>query len=335
MATGATIFGCAGPRLNVHERAFFTRADPWGFILFARNVQNPAQLQGLTAELRATVGRDAPVLIDQEGGRVQRLGPPQWRDWTPPLDFARSTGAAAPRAFHLRYRIIAEELRNVGIDVNCAPLADIATATTHAFLRDRCYGTDAAQVVARACAVAQGLLAGGVLPVLKHIPGHGRAGSDSHAELPLVTADAETLRATDFVPFRALADLPMAMTAHVVYGALDTGGAATLSPVLVDIMRRDIGFEGLLMTDDIGMGALRGSMAARSRTALKAGCDIILHCSGVLSEMEDVAAAAGTLGPRAARRADAALAARRDAEPVDIAGLEAELEALMNGEGDG
>ena len=333
--TAAAILGCEGTALTPAERRFFARSQPWGFILFARNVQSPGQLAELTAELRETVGRDAPVLIDQEGGRVQRLGPPQWRDWSAPLDFARNAGAEAPRAFFLRYRIIAEELRRAGIDVNCAPLADIATGATHGFLRDRCYGTDAPQVVAHARAAAQGLLAGGVLPVLKHIPGHGRAASDSHAELPHVTADAETLRATDFVPFRALADLPMAMTAHVVYAALDTGGAATLSPVLVEIMRRDIGFEGLLMTDDIAMGALRGSMAARSRTALKAGCDVVLHCNGVLAEMEDVAAAAGRLHARAARRADAALAARRAAEPVDIAALDAELEVLMDGGGHG
>jgi beta-N-acetylhexosaminidase len=334
-APGATIFGCAGPTLGRDEAAFFAEADPWGFILFARNVESPAQLRRLTADLRAAVGRDAPVLIDQEGGRVQRLAPPQWRAWPPPLDDCAAAGAAAGRAMELRYRIIAHELRGVGIDVNCAPCADIAGHGTHPFLRNRCYGETVATVAAAARGVARGLIEGGVLPVLKHIPGHGRATADSHHDLPRVDASREDLAATDFAAFRALADLPMAMTAHVVYPALDPEACATLSPAAVAAIREEIGFRGLLMSDDIGMGALAGPIAARSAAAIAAGCDVVLHCSGDLSEMQAVASASGRLTPAAAARAAAALAARRAPGPIDIAALQAELETLRRGRGDG
>mgnify|MGYP001766907085 CR=1 FL=1 len=332
IGTGATIFGCAGPALLPEERAFFREADPFGFILFARNVETPDQLRRLTHDLREAVGRDAPILVDQEGGRVQRLRAPHWREWEPPFDtvarFARVEDAA--RAMHLRARIIAAELRAVGIDANCAPVADVARETTHPFLRNRCYGSDPATVTAIARAVADGLMAGGVLPVVKHMPGHGLSGMDTHHDLPTVPESRETLAATDFAPFRALADLPMAMTAHIVFSAIDDR-PATQSPEMIRLIRLEIGFRGLLMTDDLNMEALKGSLAQRTEASMVAGCDIALHCKGDLAQMQEVAAAAGRLSPGAGFRARAALAARRAAPEVDIAALEADLAAVTRG----
>ncbi|MFC7703989.1 beta-N-acetylhexosaminidase [Plastorhodobacter daqingensis] len=330
---GATILGCAGLALGPEEAAFFREADPWGFILFARNIETPDQLRRLTADLRSTVGREAPVLIDQEGGRVQRLRPPHWRQWLPPLE-ALARAGGDPRAMWLRYRLIAAELHAVGVDVNCAPMADVAGAETHPFLRDRCYGETVAAVVAAARAAAEGLLAGGVLPVLKHIPGHGRATADSHLDLPVVAADAATLRSTDFAAFTALNDLPMAMTAHIVYAALDDL-PATCSPRMMALLREEIGFDGLIMSDDISMQALSGTLGARSGAALAAGCDVVLHCNGNLAEMQEVAGASGNMTEAAATRADRALAARRPPEPVDIIALERELAALTGEQGHG
>ncbi|MDD8024334.1 MAG: glycoside hydrolase family 3 N-terminal domain-containing protein [Paracoccaceae bacterium] len=326
--TGATIFGCAGLRLGADEAAFFRDADPWGFILFGRNVDTPDQLRALCADLRAAVGREAPILIDQEGGRVQRLRAPQWREWMAPLDQAALPGAE--RHLWLRARLQAAELRAVGIDANCAPTCDIAGPRTHPFLRNRCFGTDAASVIRNARATANGLLAGGVLPVIKHIPGHGRAEADSHLHLPVVTASADDLMATDFAPFAALADLPLGMTAHIRFTALDDA-PATQSPRMIGVIRDQIGFHGLLMTDDIGMEALAGSMADRARASIVAGCDVVLHCKGDLPAMVAVAGAAGTMTPAAAARAQAALARRITPEAVDMRALEAELEGLLNG----
>ncbi len=330
-APGATILGVAGPHLPRDEAAFLRDADPWGFILFARNVETPAQLARLTADLRAAVGREAPVFVDQEGGRVARLRPPAWRDWLPPLDQVTRTGPrAAARGLWLRYRIIAQELRAVGIDGNCAPLADIAAAATHPFLRNRCYGGDPATVAERGRAVAEACLAGGVLPVLKHIPGHGRATADSHEALPVAGASLADLTAWDFAPFAALADLPLAMTAHMLYPALDPQRPATLSAAVIGHIRRSIGFRGLLMTDDISMRALSGPPGALAAAAIRAGCDVVLHCNGDRTEMAAVAAAAGRLSPAAASRADQALARRRAPGPIDIAGAEAELSGLLS-----
>jgi len=335
-APGATILGCAGPRLGAAERRFFRAADPWGFILFERNLDTPDQIRALTQDLRETVGRAAPILIDQEGGRVQRLGPPRWRGWPPPLDHVRAAGPLrAADAMRLRYRMIAHELSALGIDVDCAPVADIADADTHPVLRNRCYGDTADMVAQIARAVAEGLLAGGVLPVAKHIPGHGRARVDSHADLPHVADPPAALAARDFAPFRALADLPMAMTAHVLFSALDASAPATISPRIVSMLRDEIGFQGLLMTDDISMRALRGSIAARSRQAIVAGCDLVLHCNGDPEEMAQAVDAAGRMTPAAARRAEAALARRRPPVPIDIARLEADLEVLVAGQVDG
>ncbi|WP_444666098.1 glycoside hydrolase family 3 N-terminal domain-containing protein [Cereibacter changlensis] len=332
---GACIFGCAGPVLLPEEHAFFREADPFGFILFGRNVETPDQLRRLTAELREAVGRDAPVLVDQEGGRVQRLRSPAWREYPPPLDAVRAAGPQAPRMMALRYRLIAEELRAVGIDSNCAPVGDVLTEATHPFLANRCYSDDPAAATELARVVAEAHLAGGVLPVIKHMPGHGRAAGDTHLALPTVSTDLETLLATDFAVFRALNDLPMAMTAHIVFSAVDDR-PATCSPPMIRLIRERIGFAGLLMTDDVGMEALSGTKAERAAAAIAAGCDIALHCNGNMDEMTGVAAAAGDMGPEALRRAGAALAARRPPEPVvDIAALEAEHSGLLSGRGHG
>lgn len=335
-AASATILGCEGPVLSSEEAAFFREADPWGFILFARNVETPAQLRRLTADLRASVGRDAPVLVDQEGGRVQRLRAPHWREWLPPLDQVAATGAAGmARALWLRYRLIADELGAVGIDADCAPSADIAGPDTHPFLRNRCLGEDAATVAKAARAAADGLLAGGVLPVVKHVPGHGRAVVDSHLHLPRVSAPLEVLMATDFSAFAALADLPMAMSAHIVFDALDPDRPATASAAVIGAIRDRIGFGGLLLSDDLSMQALSGTIGERAGAAIAAGCDIALHCNGKRAEMEAVAAAAGGLGPAASARAEAALARRSVPDSIDTAHLEAELEALLKGRAHG
>ena len=326
LGTTAAIFGCLGPTLLPQEKAFFRDADPFGFIVFARNVETPDQLYRLTSDLRASVGRDALVMVDQEGGRVQRLRSPHWRDWTPPLDAiaAAKNLAAACRIMALRASLIASELRAVGIDANCAPVADIATDATHPFLRNRCYGTDTASVTAIARAVAAAYLAGGVLPVVKHMPGHGRAAGDSHLDLPTVTTDAATLNTTDFAPFRALADLPMAMTAHIVFTAFDAVNPATQSSRMIDVIRTDIGFQGLLMTDDLNMQALSGSLADRTAKSIRAGCDIALHCKGDMAEMQAVAVAAGPMGSDTLTRARRAMALR-SSPTIDIAALEAAL----------
>lgn len=318
---GAAIFGCAGTALAPDERAFFRDADPFGFILFARNVDTPDQLRRLTADLRDAVGRDAPILVDQEGGRVQRLRAPHWRDWTPPLDLVAAAGSvqAAARQMRARMTVIGAELRAVGIDANCAPLGDVARADTHPFLRNRCYGSDPATVAAVARAAAEGLMAGGVLPVMKHLPGHGLSHLDTHHDLPVVDLGLAELRAVDFAPFRALADLPMAMTAHLVFAALDPGRPATQSPRMIGLIREEIGFQGLLMTDDLNMQALSGSLAERTARSLAAGCDIALHCKGDLAEMQEVAAAAGEMGPATLIRARAALARRTPALALDAA----------------
>ena len=330
-AQGAFIFGCAGPGLSRDERAFFREASPWGFILFSRNVEDPEQLRWLTTELREAVGREAPIFIDQEGGRVARLRPPHWRAWLPPLDQVAQNRRHAARAMLIRYRLIADELQRVGIDGNCAPVLDLAQSDTHPVLRNRCYGDNVVQVAEIAAAAAEGLITGGVLPVIKHIPGHGRATADSHLELPRVTAKEKVLRVSDLLAFQAVSGLPIAMTAHVVYEALDPDHPATTSPRVIAMIRETIGFSGLLMTDDISMQALSGSLEARSRAALVAGCDLVLHCNGEMEEMEAIAAEAGGMNAAAQARADAALAWRRAPEPVDIAALEAEFEALMSG----
>ncbi|MFQ5623795.1 MAG: beta-N-acetylhexosaminidase, partial [Paracoccaceae bacterium] len=324
-------FGCEGAVLSGRERAFFADSDPWGFILFARNIETPDQVRRLIGDLRDSVGREAPVLIDQEGGRVARLRPPHWRDWEPPLDLCQRLPdrAARARALHLRYRVIAAELRALGIDVNCAPVADMVRSGTHGVLRNRCYGTEPEEVSQLAQAVAGALLAGGVLPVMKHMPGHGLATVDSHHALPVVHDGAKALEQSDFSVFRALADLPLAMTAHVVFSALDPRNPATLSPRLVALMRGELGFSGLLLTDDLSMQALSGTPAERAERALAAGCDVVLHCNGDGGEMQAVAAACPRLAGLARHRADAALALRTVPETANMAELLRQYDDLM------
>lgn len=324
MSHNATILGgIAGTVLTSDERAFFRAADPWGFILFGRNVESPDQLRRLTADLRDAVGRDAVITTDQEGGRVQRLRAPHWTEWPAPLDQA----AAGPRAMWLRYYLIGRELRDAGIDSNCAPTLDVAQTDTHPFLLNRCLGSDPATVAALGRAAADGLLAAGVLPVMKHMPGHGRAVADSHHGLPTVAADADDLDALDFAPFRTLNDLPMGMTAHIRFTALDDA-PATASRRMIGLIRDKIGFDGLLMTDDITMNALSGHQGQRAAAAIAAGCDLVLHCNGDIASMEPVVAAAGAMTADATRRADAALARRLPPQDHDRAALLAEWRSL-------
>lgn len=328
--TGAFIFGCEGPVLLPEEAAFFRDVQPLGFILFARNIETPAQVQRLTAALRNAVGWQAPILVDQEGGRVQRLRAPHWREWLPPLE-QMQTARDAVRSMELRARIIAHELFAVGIDVNCTPTADLTTPDTHPFLRNRTFGPKPEQVIAAARAVVDGQLAGGVLSVVKHIPGHGRGTTDSHHDLPHVMTDRNTLEATDFAVFKALRDVSIGMTAHVVYEDIDPTAPATTSPILHSLIRETIGFDGLLMTDDLSMNALPGDIGTRARDSMAAGCDVILHCNGERPEMTAVVEAAGSLSLQARVRAERALALRLPPAPLDIEAVEADLEALLNG----
>lgn len=329
---GACILDADGLRLTSDEKRFFARANPWGFILFARNVDTPDQVAALCSELRDAVGRDALITVDQEGGRVQRFRGPHWRDWPAPLDVVRSTGADAPRALWLMYRIIADELRRVGVDSNCAPTCDVARPETHPFLLNRCLGTRSDEVTAHARAAANGLIDGGVLPVIKHMPGHGRAQADSHKDLPHVDVSAEELLASDFAVFRALNDLPLGMTAHLVFDQLN-GQPATVSPSMMALIRNQIGFDGLIMTDDISMKALNTAPEISAARARAAGCDVVLFCNAPLAEREKVAEASGPLDDAGQRRANAALDMRQKPEEVDISALYAEFQMLLNGRG--
>lgn len=328
----AFIIGVSGLGLTQAERDFLREADPWGLILFKRNIDTPAQVSALTRDFRNILGRDAPVLVDQEGGRVQRLGPPHWPKYPPGAAYGGlydRDPAAGLAAARLGARLIAAELHALGIDVDCLPLADVPVEGADNVIGDRAYGTNPAKVAAIAGAVAEGLEQGGVLPVLKHIPGHGRATADSHHRLPVVDIDRATLEATDFQAFRPLAGLPLAMTAHVVYSAIDSAPATTSAIMIGNVIRDSIGFTGALMSDDISMGALSGTIAERTRAAFVAGCDLVLHCNGRLDEMRMVAAESPMLAGEAGRRADAALAARRAPEPIDLAAARLEFAALM------
>ncbi len=335
---GAFISGCAGPVLSAGELAFFARANPWGLILFRRNCETPEQLKALATTFRDAVGRrNAPVFIDQEGGRVQRLGPPNnaWRRYPP----ARTLGEAfardpltALRSARNVGRLMAEDLIVAGITANCVPVLDVPQPGAHEIVGDRAYSTRIEPIMALARAHAAGFADGGVLPVMKHIPGHGRARSDSHLELPVVEATRSELEAVDFPPFAALADVPMAMTAHVVYTALDRTAPATLSrKVISSIIRKQIGFRGLLMTDDLSMKALSGSYAEKTCRALEAGCDVVLHCNGDMAQMEEVAEAAGPLKGRSLTRARAALKCARKPQAFDRKRALKDLEALLSG----
>jgi beta-N-acetylhexosaminidase len=336
MSTRAFITGVSGTELTAVEREFIRDQRPWGFILFKRNVASPAQVAALVAELRSSAGApDAPVLIDQEGGRVQRLGPPHWPVYPPGATYGAlydHDPAAGLAAARLGARLIAQDLQPLGINVDCLPLADVPVPGADRVIGDRAYGETADKVAAIAGAVAQGLADGGVLPVLKHIPGHGRATADSHEKLPVVQADRVTLEVSDFAAFRPLKNLPMAMTAHVVFTAIDPVHPATTSATMIrEVIRGLIGFDGLLMSDDISMGALSGSIAARTRAALAAGCDVVLHCNGKLDEMQAAAAEAPVLADAAARRAAEALDARKSPTPLDLPAARREFAAMLAG----
>jgi beta-N-acetylhexosaminidase len=330
----AFITGVEGLVLSAAESSFLRAAEPWGLILFSRNVESPEQVRRLVSAFRAAVGRqDAPVLIDQEGGRVQRLGPPHWPLYPSGASYAalyaadRLRGLAAAR---LGARLIAADLYDLGITVDCLPLADVPVPGADSVIGDRAYGTTAEMVADIGAAVAEGLMEGGVLPVLKHLPGHGRANADSHQRLPVVAADAATLAATDFAAFRALASLPLGMTAHVVYAAIDPVAPATTSPrVISEVIRGQIGFDGALMSDDVSMGALNGSIGERTRASFAAGCDLVLHCNGQLPEMQEVAQNSPPLAGEAARRTDAALRARRLPCDTDVADARLRFSAMM------
>jgi beta-N-acetylhexosaminidase len=335
MAARAFITGLAGLEITAGERAFIREAQPWGLIIFKRNVHTPAQVSELTKSFRDAVGRQAPVLVDQEGGRVQRLGPPHWPVYPAGArygdlyDREKSLGLACAR---LAGHLIAADLIKVGLDVDCLPIADVPAAGGDPVIGDRAYGTEPGKVAAIAAAIAQGLQAGGVLPVLKHLPGHGRASADSHHRLPVVDTDRATLEASDFAAFKPLAGLPLGMTAHVVFSAIDPAQPATTSVTMVQkVIRGFIGFQGLLMSDDVSMGALSGTLAQRSQAALHAGCDVVLHCNGDLAEMTAVAGAVPELTGEAGRRADAALAARHAGEEFDIGAARKTFAQMIGG----
>jgi len=331
----ALITDATGLALSADERAFFRDANPWGFIIFKRNVETPDQLSALTDSMRESVGRDAPILVDQEGGRVQRLGPPHWPKYPPGAQYGAlydRDQKAGLRAAWLGARLIAHDLADVGIDVDCLPLADVPVSEADPVIGKRAYGTTPGKVAAIAGAVAEGLLAGGVLPVLKHIPGHGRATADSHLALPVVSTDVETLQSTDFAAFRPLAKLPLGMTAHVVFTAIDPVAPATTSVTMVQqVIRGHIGFDGVLMSDDISMQALSGTLAERARASFAAGCDVVLHCNGSFDERRAVADACPPLAGEGKRRADAALSRRRAPAPFDVAAAREEFAAMTAG----
>lgn len=322
--TGAFICGVAGGALTPEERDFLRDAQPWGVILFRRNVASPAQLRALTESIRnATGNARTPILVDQEGGRVQRLASPHWRAYPRAALYAQAGAGLSERLAWLGARLIAHDLREVGISIDCLPVLDAPQAGAHDVIGDRAYSRDPAEAARLGRAAAEGLLAGGVLPVMKHIPGHGRARCDSHHELPVVDSPSEALERADFHPFVINADLPIAMTAHVVYSALDPSAPATLSALVIEeTIRKKIRFNGLLLTDDLSMKALSGAYRDRAARAIAAGCDIALHCNGDLAEATAVAAGAGVLSGRALARAQAALALLErveDLNPVEAA----------------
>jgi len=324
--------GLSGPVLTAAERSFFRSANPAGYILFKRNCIDPDQLLALTDALRMLVGRDLPILIDQEGGRVARLQQPHWPVFPPAARFGALYDRApvtAIEAARLNALALALTLRDVGITVDCAPLVDVPAPGSHAIIGDRAFAADPMWVSALGKATLDGLQAGGIVGVVKHVPGHGRAMVDSHFALPVVTASRAEL-AGDFEPFRTLNDAPMAMTAHVVYTAIDEQACATLSPkVIADVIRGEIGFEGLLMSDDLGMQALGGSFGDRARGSLVAGCDIALHCSGDMAEMQAIVAAVPPVTVAAEQRLAAAMLWANTPKTVDIATVIAQRDDLL------
>lgn len=334
MTQSAFISGCAGLVLSKDEEQFLTDADPWGFILFGRNIDTPEQVKALVSSFRACVGReDAPVLIDQEGGRVQRLRPPHWAAYPSAACFGQLEQlypGEGSKAAAIGARLIAHDLLALGITIDCLPVLDVPVKDTTRAIGDRAYGGTPDHVSKLGMAAAEGLLSGGVLPVVKHIPGHGRAVVDSHLELPRVDAQAAELLAHDFAAFKPMAGFPLGMTGHVVFEAIDPCNPATLSSkVISTVIRQEIGFQGLLMTDDISMGALQSDMSVRAGDAIRAGCDIVLHCNGIMDEMQCVAANVPQLSGLSLKRAATAMAARPTPAVIDEAALRRDFAALL------
>ncbi len=331
----AAIYGCAGHVLTEAERAFFAEQRPWGFILFRRNIDTPDQVRALTAALRSSVDDPkTPILVDQEGGRVQRLGPPHWAKYPPADAYLKATNdpLTARELVRLGARLMAHDLKAVGIDIDCAPVLDVPTPGAHDIIGDRAYARDPALVAQLGRAAAEGLLAGGVLPVIKHMPGHGRAFADTHKELPTVHADLATLDAWDFAPFKVLSDMPIGMTAHIVFTAIDAKRPATQSKKAIRLIRETLGFKGLLLSDDLVMNALSGTLTERAAKSLKAGCDLVIHWNGDMDQMRQVAAGVGKLKGGAARRAAAALARIvHTPEPLDPVEARDRLDAMLAG----
>ncbi|MBV9458235.1 MAG: beta-N-acetylhexosaminidase [Bradyrhizobium sp.] len=332
--TKAFITGLAGTELSHAERDFIRAERPWGFILFRRNIDTPSQVTALTNEIRDVLGvADVPILVDQEGGRVQRFRPPNWPLYPAGAAFGQLYDIAPAlglKAARLSARLIADDLTRVGVTVDCLPLADVPIAGADEVIGDRAYGNEPDKVAGIARAVTEGLEQGGILPILKHIPGHGRATADSHLALPVVDTSKNELETIDFAAFKPLADVPMAMTAHVVFSAYDAAHPATTSATMIErVIRGLIGFQGLLMSDDVGMNALAGSIAERTKALLAAGCDMVLACSGEPDEMHQVARETPELSGKALARAKAALASRRAPQPFDRDAARAELDGLI------
>ena len=330
----AMILGCAGTVLSEDEIRFFRAERPWGFILFARNIGTPQQVIDLVGSMRDCVGRpDAPVFIDQEGGKVQRLRPPVAPNYPSASAIGalhRSDRATGERAAWLLSRLMAFDLRRLGITADCMPVLDVPVEGANDVIGTRAYAKDPETVAALGHAAAHGMIDGGVIPVMKHVPGHGRAFADSHLALPVVETPLEALRRHDFAPFSALRDLPMAMTAHVVYTAVDPDRPATTSPkVIADIIRGEIGFDGLLVSDDTSMKALSGDFPQKASAILAAGCDLVLHCNGVMEEMAGIASATTTLSGRALQRAEAAMSCIKGGDGADEAGLRQEFAGMF------
>ena len=336
MSVRAVIFGCDGHVLTADEIAFFRAVQPWGFILFGRNCGSPEQVKALTASMREVLEREnAPILIDQEGGRVQRLRGQHWRPRPAAADFgavSRQNPRAARDLAYDNARIMGSELYDLGINVDCTPCVDVPVEGAHGIIGDRAFANDPWVVAGLGQSVIDGMMDSGVLPIIKHLPGHGRARADSHMELPVVDSSREELERTDFTPFRALARAHLGMTAHVVFSAIDPQAPATTSKKVIDeVVRGFIGFDGLLMTDDLTMRALKGSLAERVKASIAAGCDMILHCTRHMEEMREIAEATPVLSGRAMERAERALAALKKPKSVEVAALQSRVDAALNG----
>lgn len=328
----ACILGLAGTELTPEERRFFSDIQPLGFILFRRNIEAPEQVKALVTSLKSLVAHKALILIDQEGGRVRRLRPPHWPDYPPASRFAEVTNDLSEEREMVRLgaRLMAYDLAELGINVDCAPVLDVPQPGAHDIIGDRAYGLTPQTVAIMGRACAEGLLAGGVLPVIKHIPGHGRAGADSHTDLPRVDTKFDELLKVDFYPFQVNADMPIAMTAHVLYRAIDKRNPATTSRKCLKIVRDLIGFDGLLISDDLSMNALFGTLEKRARASLRAGCDVLLHCNGQMDQMKQIAQVTPKLKGEALRRAKAAMRRiLKMPEPLDVTDARARFDVVM------